>query len=87
MGLDGGVRKQIKDQALHALSSSNSKVGQVAAQFISAIAAVELPLGHWLEVIEVLLGFMNESNTPLRVATLQTIGYICESIACLSGLR
>ena len=56
-------------------------MGQVAAQFVAAIAAVELPIGQWMDVIETLLGFMNEqANTPLRVATLQAIGYICESI-------
>ncbi|KIP03461.1 hypothetical protein PHLGIDRAFT_130117 [Phlebiopsis gigantea 11061_1 CR5-6] len=79
--LDANTRNQIKAQALRALASTNSRVGQVAAQFVAAIAAVELPIGQWMDVIETLLGFMNEqANTPLRVATLQAIGYICESI-------
>lgn len=48
---------------------------------MAAIAAVELPVGQWMDVIETLLGFMNDqANTPVRVATLQAIGYICESI-------
>ncbi|KAI0764084.1 armadillo-type protein [Irpex lacteus] len=82
LGLEASDRKQIKDHALHALSSSNGKVGQVAAQFIAAIAAVELPVGQWQELIDTLLGFMNDQNSiiQLRVATLQTIGYICETI-------
>ena len=82
LGLDASVRKQIKEQALHALSSSNAKVGQVAAQFIAAIAAVELPVGQWQELIDTLLGFMNDTNShaQLRIATLQSIGYICETI-------
>lgn len=67
---------------MKALASANNKVGQVAAQFIAAIAAIELPVGQWNDVIEILLGFMNsQGNIQLRVATLQAIGYICESIA------
>ena len=62
------------------LGSPNSKVGQVAAQFTAAIAAIEFPVAQWLNVIEMLLGFMNQGNTQLRVATLQAVGYICESI-------
>ncbi|GJE92935.1 ARM repeat-containing protein [Phanerochaete sordida] len=81
LALDAGVRTQIKQKALQALASPNSRVGQVGAQFVAAIAAVELPMGQWNDLIEILLGFMNDqANTPLRVATLQTIGYICESI-------
>lgn len=81
LALDAGVRTQIKQKALQALASPISRVGQVTAQFVAAIAAVELPVGQWNDLIEILLGFMNDqANTPLRVATLQAIGYICESI-------
>ncbi|THG96021.1 hypothetical protein EW026_g5732 [Hermanssonia centrifuga] len=81
LGLDIGVRSKVKDETLKALGSPHPKVGQVAAQSVAAIASVELPVGQWLDVIELLIGFMNnQSNTPLRVATLQAIGYICESI-------
>lgn len=66
-----------------ALGSSNGKVGTVAAQAVAAIAAVELPHGQWLDVIEILLGFVNnQTNNSLRVATLQAIGFICETIVC-----
>ena len=74
------TRNQIKELTLKTLGSPNSKVGQVAAQFTAAIAAIEFPVAQWLNVIEMLLGFMNQGNTQLRVATLQAIGYICESI-------
>lgn len=35
-----------------------------------------------MDVIEVLLGFGNQPSPTLRVATLQAIGYICETIVC-----
>lgn len=64
-----------------ALHSPAQKIGVVAAQAVAAIATVELPNGQWPELIEILLGFVNNANnTPLRIATLNAIGYICESI-------
>ena len=63
------------------LHSPVQKAGGVAAQCVAAIATVELPQGQWPELIEILLGFVNNAaNTPLRIATLNSIGYICESI-------
>lgn len=47
---------------------------------MAAIATVELPSGQWLELVGVLLSFMGQTNVNLRVATLQAIGFICESI-------
>jgi len=49
---------------------------------VAAIATVELPNGQWPELVELLLSFMGQSNVNLRVATLQAIGFICESIVC-----
>lgn len=71
----------MKHDALSALASPTAKVGTVAAQAVSAIAAVEFPNEQWLEVVEILLGFVNnQANPSLRVATLQAIGFICESV-------
>ena len=71
----------MKQDALMALASPAPKVGTVAAQVVSAIAAVELPQGQWMDVISILLGFVSEqSNTSLRVATLQAIGFTCEAL-------
>ena len=67
------------------LGSGQQRAGGVAAQVVAAIAAVELPNAEWMELIEILLQFMNNSeNVNMRIATLQTIGYICETI--VSGL-
>lgn len=63
------------------LASPQAKAGNFASQVVAAIAAVELPEAQWNDLIEVLLGFVNnQSNTNLKVATLQTIGFICEAI-------
>ena len=81
LSLNNETKTKIKQDALMTLGSSNAKAGAFASQVVSAIAAVELPQNHWPELIEILLGFVNnQSNANLRISTLQTIGYICEAI-------
>ncbi|KAI0045184.1 karyopherin Kap95 [Auriscalpium vulgare] len=81
LALDVDTRNKIKQDVLLALHSPVQKAGSVAAQAVAAIAAVELPQAQWPELIEILLGFVNQaSNTPLKIATLNAIGYICETI-------
>jgi len=66
------------------LGSPTQKAGGVAAQVVAAIAAVELPVNEWQDLIETLLSFMGRTdNINLRISTLQTIGYTCESIVSL----
>lgn len=81
MGLNNDARQKVKQDALTTLGSPSAKAGNFASQVVAAIASVELPQGQWSDLIETLLGFVNnEQNTNLRIATLQTIGYICETI-------
>ncbi|KAG8215304.1 armadillo-type protein [Butyriboletus roseoflavus] len=81
LALDAIAKSKIKQEALVTLASPIVKAGSFAAQVVAAIAAVELPHDQWPDLIELLLGFVNNStNTNLKIATLQTIGYICESI-------
>lgn len=81
MALDVDARQKIKEGSLLSLASPQPRAGAVAAQVVSAIAAVELPVGQWPDLVEILLGFINTSDdTNLKIATLQAIGYICETI-------
>ncbi|KAJ7222479.1 armadillo-type protein [Mycena pura] len=81
MNLANDAKTKIKNDALLTLASPAPKAGAFASQVVAAIAAVELPLGHWGDLIEILLGFVNsQTNSNLRIATLQAIGFICESI-------
>ena len=75
---------RIKQDSLESLRSPVAKAGSVASQVVAAIAAVELPAGEWPEVITALLQDMQTyDSVNLKVATLQCIGYICETIVCL----
>ncbi|KAG5725734.1 Importin subunit beta-1, partial [Termitomyces sp. T112] len=81
LSLPNETKGKIKQDALLTLGSVSQKAGNFASTVVAAIAAVELPQGHWPELIELLLGFVNnQTNTNLKISTLQTIGFICETI-------
>ncbi|KAF7300244.1 APC1-C domain-containing protein [Mycena kentingensis (nom. inval.)] len=81
LALPTEAKNKIKNDALLTLGSASTKAGSFAAQVVAAIATVELPQNQWPDLIEILLGFVNtQANVNLRIATLQTIGFICESI-------
>jgi importin subunit beta-1 len=84
LALDTDAKGKVKQDALLTLASAFPKAGIFAAQVVAAVAAVELPHGQWPELIELLLGFINQANTNLKIATLQAIGFICETIVSLS---
>ncbi|KAJ2583143.1 karyopherin Kap95, partial [Coemansia sp. RSA 1836] len=74
------VRGQIKQGALITLGSENRQATMVAAQSIAAIIAIELPQGQWQDAIAVLLQNISTNNANLKISSLQTIGYVCETI-------
>ncbi|KAL0952370.1 hypothetical protein HGRIS_006648 [Hohenbuehelia grisea] len=81
LNLDAETKNKIKEDSLTTLASPSLRAGTFSAQVVSAIAAVELPQGQWPNLIERLLAFVNHpSDTNLKIATLQAIGFICESI-------
>ncbi|KAI6005567.1 armadillo-type protein [Pisolithus albus] len=82
LSLDNDTKAKIKQEVLVTLASPLLGAGGFA-QVVTAIASVVFPHDQWPDLIELvlLLSFMNNlTNTNLRIATLQTIGYICESI-------
>ena len=84
LSTDTNTRDKIKQESLVSLGSPSTKAGGVAAQVVAAIATVELPHEQWPDLIGTLLGFVNNPQAApnLKVATLQAIGFICESIVC-----
>jgi len=54
-----------------------------AAIVVAKIAAIELPLRNWPEVVSALLTNMGQPNNSLKQATLQALGYICEEMGKL----
>ncbi|KAJ2617046.1 karyopherin Kap95 [Coemansia sp. RSA 1804] len=78
--VDEAVREQVKQSVLATLASQSRFATTPAAQTIAAITAIELPQGQWPDIISTLLQNVSAASASLRVASLQTIGFICESI-------
>ncbi|KDQ54461.1 hypothetical protein JAAARDRAFT_38128 [Jaapia argillacea MUCL 33604] len=81
LAMDDATKAKVKQDSLMVLGSPSQKAGGIAAQVVAAIAATELPQGQWSELIQILLEAVNNAtNTNLRIAALQTIGFICETV-------
>ncbi|KAJ8657351.1 hypothetical protein O0I10_006904 [Lichtheimia ornata] len=80
LSVDENTRSQVKQGALMTLASPSKRVGNSAGQVVAAIAEIELPLGQWPDLIQVVLQNVTGSdNATLKVTTLQAIGYVCEA--------
>ncbi|KAH7429407.1 hypothetical protein KP509_09G046600 [Ceratopteris richardii] len=79
------LKSQIKSTLLMTLASPVKDAGHTAAQVIAKVAAIELPLREWPELVGSLLANMGTPQDPkpaeLKQATLETLGYVCEEIS------
>jgi len=65
--------------ALKTLAATDARAGQSAAQFIAAIAAIEIPRNLWPELMPALVQNVGEGADHQKQASLTTIGFICET--------
>jgi len=77
--VDPNIKTQIKANALQTLQSNNVRAGSSAAQFIAALATIELPRNQWPELMPALVRNVGEGSDSLKQSSLTTIGYIAES--------
>ena len=76
--VDSSAKDSVRQLALQTLGSKDTRAGQAAAQFIAAIAAIDIPRNQWPELMSALVENVGEGEDHLKQASLQTIGYICE---------
>lgn len=74
-----GVKQEVKKLALDTLASQDARAGQSAAQFIAAIAAIEIPRNQWPELMPQLVKNVEKGADHQKQASLTTIGFICDS--------
>ncbi|CAJ0839829.1 6621_t:CDS:10 [Entrophospora sp. SA101] len=87
LSIDEETRIQFKQMSLQALTLTDSNI---AAQVVSAIATIELPVGQWGDLMKQLLEYVtNTDNTQLKMSTLATIATQSGAIltAVVSGAR
>ena len=77
--IDPSIKNNVKSLALKTLSSADARAGQSAAQFIAAIAAIEIPREQWPELMPTLVQNVGEGADHQKQSSLTTIGFICET--------
>ena len=70
-------------QLLATLSSPLLSAGKAASQAVAAVAEAEMPQGQWDALIPYLKNNVSSADSNTRECTLQTIGYVCETIVSI----
>jgi len=70
----------MKDAILLQLASPSQLVRNQIASLVSIIAAIEIPRGEWLDLIPMLCRHSTHQDQQIKLASLQTLGFICEEI-------
>eukprot|EP01098_Paradermamoeba_levis_P007846 TRINITY_DN326_c0_g1_i7.p1 TRINITY_DN326_c0_g1~~TRINITY_DN326_c0_g1_i7.p1 ORF type:complete len:854 (-),score=231.04 TRINITY_DN326_c0_g1_i7:236-2797(-) len=78
--LDPNLRNQIKHLCLTTLATESRAVRNTAAQVVSKVALIEIPVKQWPELIPLLLANVASTDNNLKQSTLETLGFICEDI-------
>lgn len=78
--VDPATAVNIRNAALAALATQDRDARNSAAQVVSAFAKIDLPNGRWPEILGLLV--QNATNTVpnIKLASLMTLGYICEEL-------
>ncbi|KAH9827423.1 importin subunit beta-1-like [Teratosphaeria destructans] len=77
--IDPNTKKTVKELALKTLASDELRAGYAAGQFIAVIAAIELPLDQWPELMRTLVENVGTGNDKQKQNSLSTIGFICDT--------
>mmetsp|Transcript_13724 Transcript_13724/g.54304 ORF Transcript_13724/g.54304 Transcript_13724/m.54304 type:complete len:857 (+) Transcript_13724:123-2693(+) len=73
-------RNHLKGAILPVFASPIPIVRSGAAQIIAQLACIELPLGMWSNIIELLLNNVKTGDQHTKVATLECLGILCQQI-------
>lgn len=74
------MRENIKEALLSMLANQDPTVIKAAATCVAAIAVIEVPCGQWPDIIPNLSNNSYADDMNVRLASLQTLGFICEDI-------
>jgi importin subunit beta-1 len=74
------MRANIKDALLSLLAYEDLTVIKAAATCVAAVAVIDIPNGDWDGLIPLLSKNSNSDQLNIRLASIQTLGFICEDI-------
>jgi len=76
--LDAEFKAQVKEAIVATLASPQAPVRAQIANIIAAIASIELPRKEWDDLLPNLCANAGHTEYNIRLASLTTLGYICE---------
>jgi importin subunit beta-1 len=79
--LDRDSKLQVKQHVLSTLASSDKDVRKAAGIAVAGICKVELPIGEWTDIIDVLCQTSQNENKNIQLASVTTLGYISQEIS------
>jgi len=80
VSLDASFKANIKQAVLATLASNESLVRTQVANVVAAIASIEIPRKEWQDLIPNLCTNAEHTEYNVRLASLTTLGYICEEL-------
>eukprot|EP00607_Mallomonas_marina_P010538 CAMPEP_0182418286 /NCGR_PEP_ID=MMETSP1167-20130531/2761_1 /TAXON_ID=2988 /ORGANISM="Mallomonas Sp, Strain CCMP3275" /LENGTH=853 /DNA_ID=CAMNT_0024592429 /DNA_START=51 /DNA_END=2612 /DNA_ORIENTATION=- len=80
LNCDGAIKQQIRTGFLQAILSPVQVASHTAAQVIAAFGAIDIPGGHWPDLLPTLFQNVSSAEVSLssKVASLEALGYMCE---------
>ena len=73
-------KQNVKTAITATLASPSKLVRSQVASLVAAIAAIEIPRGEWTELISTLCTNSSNESLEIKLASLQTLGFICEEL-------
>jgi importin subunit beta-1 len=75
------LRSKIKNLLLSTLVTDEPSARRGASLVISKIAAIEIPVKQWPDIIQTLLSITQSWDPKFQQSGLETLGYICEDLS------
>jgi len=80
--MNSEFKEQVKTLLLQSLRSPHAIARHTAAQAAAQIAIIDIPSKEWSNLLPTLLQYSTtEDNDGIKVASLETLGYICEELS------
>lgn len=88
MSMESAARSKVKALLLQTMRSPETVARHTAAQASAEVAAIELPYNQWPEFLPTLMENVTSPQypDPVKISTLECLGFSCERIAALDDL-
>lgn len=70
----------MKQAVVSALDTDDNNIRRAVALCVASIAAIEIPRGEWLDVIQLMVGTAENDNINVRLSSLQTLGFLADEL-------